>query len=95
MIDIIKQGKTIKSSQIEEMTGLKGTEIRRQINRLRNAGVPIASGQDGYFYANNREELQHTINCFYSRIGEMMTAVKALEAIYPIQDSELNLFEEV
>lgn len=38
---------------------------------------------------------EHIINCFYSRIGEMMIAAKALEAIYPIKDSELNLFEEI
>lgn len=91
ILEIIKQGK-IKSKDLEELTGLRGGEVRAKLHELRKQGIPIASGADGYSYANNRAELQPTINCYYSRIAEMYAAVRGLESAYK-DENQINIFE--
>lgn len=93
LLEIIKQGK-IKSKDLEELTGLYGSQVRADIHSLRKQGVPIASDNGGYFYAQNKDELKHTINSFYSRIAEMYQAIKGLESAYPDKE-QLDIFEEI
>ena len=40
-----------KSRQIQLALHINGNELRKQVHRLRQKGHPIASSQDGYFYA--------------------------------------------
>lgn len=50
-----------KSRQIETALRISGTELRKQVHRLRKKGHPIASSQDGYFYAVTAGEVYSTI----------------------------------
>ena len=54
-----------KSRQIETALHISGNELRKQVHRLRKKGHPIASSQDGYFYAVTAREV-------YSTIGQLM-----------------------
>jgi hypothetical protein len=56
----------------------RGVEIRKIVNSLRNSGVPICSDQNGYYYAANQRELQHTINNLRSRATEITKAQEGL-----------------
>ena len=49
----------------------KGPEIREIIHNIRVAGYPIASCSKGYYYANSKAELAHTLNRVSSYIREM------------------------
>ena len=55
-----------KSRQIETALHISGNELRKQVHRLRKKGHPIASSQDGYFYAVTAGEV-------YSTIGQLRT----------------------
>ena len=50
-----------KSRHIETALHISGTELRKQVHRLRKKGHPIASSQDGYFYAVTAGEVYSTI----------------------------------
>ena len=50
-----------KSRQIETALHISGNELRKQVHRLRKKGYPIASSQDGYFYAVTAREVYSTI----------------------------------
>lgn len=50
-----------KSRQIETALHISGNELRKQVHRLRKKGHPIASSQDGYFYAVTAREVYSTI----------------------------------
>ena len=72
------QGNHITSKELESITNLKGTEIRREVNRLRTAGVPIASDANGYYIATTEEELTATIRNLQSRRNAMERAIEGL-----------------
>lgn len=98
ILEIIKQGK-IKSKDLEELTKLKGSQVRAKIRKLRLSGAPILSDNEGYYYANNRSELQHTINTFFSRGNKMFEAARKLDSIFPKEEipkneNQINIFEE-
>ena len=66
-----------------ETTGLKGSQIRAEVNRLRAAGEPIASDAQGYYIATDPEELTATIKNLQSRRNAMNRAIEGLmEAKY-------------
>ena len=50
-----------KSRQIQLALHISGNELRNQAHRLRQKGHPIASSQDGYFYAVTAREVYSTI----------------------------------
>lgn len=50
-----------KSRTIENALHMSGNELRRHIARLRKEQEPIASSNDGYFYADNPGEVYDTI----------------------------------
>ena len=59
--------------------GLEERTIRRMVRRIRLKGIPIASGDDGYFMAKNLDELRHTINMLYSQNRKHVDLAFALE----------------
>ena len=72
------RGRHITSRELEDITHLKGTEIRAEVNRLRTAGVPIASDGNGYYIATTEEELTATIRNLQSRRNAMERAILGL-----------------
>lgn len=59
-----------------------GPEVRKIIHNLRVAGYPIASCTKGYYYANSKAELNHTLNRVSSYIREMEKMREGLQKAY-------------
>ena len=53
--------KALPSQALEQALNLSGNSLRKQVNRLRREGVPIASFKRGYFYAETAGEFYATI----------------------------------
>ena len=68
----------ITSSEIETLTGMKGSAIRATVNELRSSGNPIASDKNGYYIATTTAELEHTIRQLESRIKSINKARNGL-----------------
>lgn len=49
------------SGYIESAFMMKGSDLRKIVNRLRKKGVPICSGKNGYFYGETAGEVYATI----------------------------------
>lgn len=60
----------------------KGVEIREWVNRLRQAGVPICSGRNGYYYAKDSTEMKQTLNFLESHIRQAKKALDGLLDTY-------------
>lgn len=69
---------TVSSREIESAFLIRGPDLRRSINRLRGAGIPICSTDRGYFYAATQEELTHTVRQLRSRIKKIAHAERGL-----------------
>lgn len=48
----------VKISVLESMFQLKGSEVRKIINRIRCNGQPICSGSTGYYYASTEADIR-------------------------------------
>lgn len=68
-----------RSRQIEGALSISGNELRKQIHRLRCKGIPIASSQDGYFYAVTAGEIYATIRQLKSMDRGLQSAIAGLE----------------
>lgn len=68
-----------KSRQIETALHISGTELRKQVHRLRQKGHPIASSQDGYFYAVTAGEVYSTIGQLRAMEYGLKLAIEGLE----------------
>ncbi len=91
LLDFLPQGKEnhITSRRLEAITDLKGTAIRKEVNKLRTEGNPIASDANGYYIATTPEELTATIRNLESRRNAMNRAIEGLtEAKYNLVFSE-------
>lgn len=63
--------RAVYSKELERLFGLDGRKIRRNISRLRQNGVPICSGDTGYFYAESQDEINDTVK----RLNLLVTKV--------------------
>ena len=61
---------------------VKGTELRRAVNRLRCDGHPICSDATGYFYAARQSEIGATVAQLTGRISKIAAATKGLLKSY-------------
>ena len=68
-----------KSRQIETALHISGNELRKQVHRLRKKGHPIASSQDGYFYAVTAGEIYSTIGQLRTMEHGLKLAIEGLE----------------
>ena len=84
-----RKGKYIVESYSKKYKwDLSGRDIRTVVNYLRINKYPIGSEGDGYFWANNHDELEHTENHIRTRIGKMAAALEGLEKAF-IENAEL------
>lgn len=80
LLDLLPKGQDsrITGRDLERLTNLDGVSIRREINRLRTEGKPIASDANGYYIATTPEELKDTIRNLQGRSNAMNRAVEGL-----------------
>ena len=69
----------VKSSVLESMFQLKGSEVRKIINRIRCNGQPICSGSTGYYYASTEADIRKTIRNLNGRIDKINAAKNRLQ----------------
>lgn len=69
-----------KSCDIERSLGIGKSDLRKRVNRLRRQGVPIASSQRGYFYAETAGEVYATIRYLKEMAKGLEAAILGLEA---------------
>ena len=80
------------SKILERRFAIKGKPLRDLVNALRRDGVPIASDQNGYFYARTETELRATIKHMRCRIAGISAAIKGLNrALATFDDSQTRL----
>ena len=75
-------GSAASSKELEAAVRVKGTELRRAVNRLRCDGWPICSDATGYFYAARQSEIQATVAQLTGRISKIAAATKGLLKSY-------------
>ena len=74
------------SKELEAAFHVKGTELRRAVNRLRCDGHPICSDATGYFYAARQSEIRATVAQLTGRISKIAAATKGLLKSYEEQE---------
>ena len=80
------QESAASSKELEAAFHVKGTELRRAVNRLRCSGYPICSDATGYFYAARQSEIRATITQLTGRISKIAAATRGLLKSY--EDTE-------
>ncbi len=76
------QESAASSKELEAVFHVKGTELRRAVNRLRCDGHPICSDATGYFYAARQSEIRATVAQLTGRISKIAAATKGLLKSY-------------
>lgn len=71
--------KIMSGRALEKALHMSGNELRKQVNKLRRKGVPIASNQDGYFYAVSAGEVYATIKQLQKMEAGLAAAIRGLE----------------
>ena len=76
------QESAASSKELEAAFHVKGTELRRAVNRLRCNGHPICSDATGYFYAARQSEVRATVAQLTGRISKIAAATKGVLKSY-------------
>ena len=69
----------IGSRELVRQHGIRESDLRKKVNRLRRKAVPIASSREGYFYASNAAELYSTIRQLKEMRAGLDAAICGLE----------------
>ena len=80
------QESAASSKELEAAFHVKGTELRRAVDRLRCDGYPICSDATGYFYAARQSEVRATVAQLTGRISKIAAATKGLLKSYEEQE---------
>ncbi len=73
------RGQATGGKQLRRTLHTSENELRRAVNRLRREGVPIASDQTGYFYAETAGEVYATIRGLKKMRAGLDAAITGLE----------------
>lgn len=68
----------VTSKLLEALYRVSGKQLRDMVNALRREGIPIASDQNGYYYAKTKTELGATIKHMQCRIRGICAAISGL-----------------
>lgn len=71
--------RSVSGRQLERTLRTSENELRKQVNRLRREGVPIASDRSGYFYAATAGEVYSTIQSLKKMRSGLDAAIAGLE----------------
>lgn len=63
--------RAVHSKELEQLFFIDRRGLQKTISRLRKDGVPICSGETGYYYAKNQQE----INAMVRRLNGCVTAL--------------------
>lgn len=80
--DLLLQGQenAIPLRQLKAMTGRRGRDLRKQIERERRRGIPILSDNvGGYFLPANEGEREQFVKSMRHRAGEILKSAAAIE----------------
>ena len=69
----------VGSREFVRQHGIRESDLRKKVNRLRRRAVPIASSREGYFYASNAAELYSTIRQLKEMRAGLDAAICGLE----------------
>ena len=61
----------VHSRELQCIFCVRGSTLRRNVSLLRQAGYPICSDQDGYYYAENQKDINDTI----LRLNSLVTGI--------------------
>ncbi len=61
----------VHSKELQRVFSVHGSTLRRNISFLRKLGYPICSDVNGYYYAENQKEINHTI----LRLNSLVTGI--------------------
>ena len=80
------------SRTLEHTFRISGKELRDLVNALRREGIPIASDQNGYFYAKTEAEVRLTIRHMRNRISGISAAITGLKrSLTAFDDTQIRL----
>lgn len=79
--------------ELEALTGIDRRYIKQAIRDLRLEGLPICSGNEGYWIARSEEELNRTKARLWHEIGERLALVNAMSG-YPL-DGQLTIEDRI
>lgn len=65
----------VKSYAIEKEHGLTGAKVRKIVQTSRNAGIPLGSGEDGYYIITDKKDLIKTTNHLKRRAYSLLRTV--------------------
>lgn len=68
----------ITSGDLENLFCINGKKVRKIVNELRCNGQPVCSDVNGYFYAENRNEIDNTAQQLLGRTRKINEAVSGL-----------------
>ena len=63
--------RAVHSNELERLFSIDGRNLRRKISSLRQDGYPICSDETGYYYADNQNEINATVN----RLNELVMKI--------------------
>lgn len=69
----------VSGRTLERALGIRGTDLRKLVSRLRKRGIPICSDRNGYFYAVQASEVYTTIHQLEAWIAGARASVQGLE----------------
>lgn len=75
------QGKAraISSSRLQGIIPISENDLRKAVNRMRREGIPIASDQTGYYFAQTAGEVYSTIRALKKMRSGLDAAITGLE----------------
>ena len=73
------RGRAVGGERLRSTLRISENELRKAVNRLRREGVPIASDQTGYFYAQTAGEDYATIRNLKKMRSGLDAAITGLE----------------
>lgn len=85
--------KSITSRELRHIG--KPRDIRRMVHTLRVNGYPVCSGQEGYYYAANSDELEGTLKFLGSYLDNVQKARDGIWDTYCRMRLEEILQEEI
>lgn len=71
--------RAVSATRLRVAIHVSENELRKAVNRLRREGVPIASDQTGYYYAQTAGEVYSTIKHLKKMRSGLDAAIEGLE----------------
>lgn len=91
ILDVIPDGKSsaISARDIVSITGAKSRDVRAAVEAGRRKGVPVCSGNDGYWISDIPSEIRHCARSLFKRGNAIKrTAACLMKAARQIEEIE-------